>query len=193
MLQRVIERCKQTGYPVIVAAGGEETAPILRICYEAGVLLYTGSEKDVLDRYYQLTRIVEADPVIRVTADCPFVDPTLIKRLVMLYKKHKCDLASVCTGEGARGNGRRVYPDGLDAECITASALGEAWRGAKESYDREHVTPYIWKSSRYNCKTIEPKIDYSGEKWSVDTLGDYTRVCRLWDETGGEVPWFIES
>ena len=94
-----------------------------------------GSEADVLDRYHQAAQEHEAEIIVRLTADCPLLDPDVIDRVVRAFQESGCDYASNTL--------RPTYPDGLDTEVFSRAALDEAWREAKKPVEREHVTPYL--------------------------------------------------
>jgi len=138
---------------VVVAVPMDRANEILRqFCNDNKIALFAGSENDVLDRYYRAAQRFEADPVIRITADCPLVDPPLIERLIQIFKTGKYDHIGVAAGAGAERIGRGRFPDGLDAECFGFSALDRAWRDATDPRDREHVTRYMWNNRKlFRC------------------------------------------
>jgi spore coat polysaccharide biosynthesis protein SpsF (cytidylyltransferase family) len=102
---------------------------------------FVGSETDVLDRYYQCAKEHFADVVIRITADCPFIDPDIIDQAVEYYFRTK--FPYVCFAP----------IDGLDTEVFSFQLLEEAWKKAKEPYDREHVTPYMRRKTKLSIDT----------------------------------------
>jgi len=102
---------------------------------------FIGSESDVLDRYYKCAKANYADVVVRITADCPFIDPDVIDEAVRYY--FKTDFGYVCYAP----------IDGLDVEVFSFKLLEEAWKNAKDKYDREHVTPYIRRKTKLSIDT----------------------------------------
>ena len=102
---------------------------------------FLGNEKDVLDRYYQCAKEHRADVVVRITADCPFIDPDVIDEALEYY--FRTDFGYVCFAP----------IDGLDTEVFSFELLEEAWKKAKDPYDREHVTPYMRKKTKLSIDT----------------------------------------
>jgi glutamate-1-semialdehyde 2,1-aminomutase/spore coat polysaccharide biosynthesis protein SpsF len=121
------------------------TAPaddaIAEFCSARGVACFRGSEADVLDRYYRAACAFGADVVVRITADCPFVDPAIVDRCVGIFWEDNYDYVSNTL--------TIAYPDGMDVEVFSRSCLDQAWREARLSIEREHVTPYIRTSGKF--------------------------------------------
>jgi glutamate-1-semialdehyde 2,1-aminomutase/spore coat polysaccharide biosynthesis protein SpsF len=181
MLGRVIERVKQsrrvTGIVVATAESAADDA-IAQYCMEHGVAYYRGSEADVLDRFYQAAKLHRAETIVRVTADCPLIDPEVIDRVVAAYLTDDCDYASntlICS-----------YPDGLDAEVFSWDALALAWQSARRAADREHVTPYLRSSERFRLRNVE--CDLGGalarQRWCVDDGRDLEFVRAVYARLG---------
>lgn len=160
MLQWVVERTRraQTIDEVIVATTTDPSDdPIETFCYNRNYTFSRGSAHDVLDRYYQAAKTTEADVVVRITADCPLIDPDLVDRTVQAMFSSERNLGSpVDDSQLTIANYQfvtnrlpqpwwRTYPIGLDTEVFTFGALEQAWREAKVSHQREHVTPYFYE------------------------------------------------
>src|SRR5208282_1417599 len=149
MLWHVIQRVKRASLVdrVVVATS---TAPaddvIEKMCQENGVPCYRGSENNVLDRYYHAARAEKAAQVVRITADCPLIDPELIDQVVSRFQTGDLDYAS--------NTMVRTYPDGLDTEVFSFSALERAWHEAVKDSEREHVTPYL-RSDKFRTANVE--------------------------------------
>lgn len=177
MLWHVVHRVRSTPsiQEVVVATTTEPRDQRVRdFCAEAGIACFAGSEADVLDRFYQTALRHRADPVVRITADCPFVDPGVIERVIDTYKTGGYDHVGVVTGAGAAFETQGRFPDGLDAECFSFAALERAWREATSAADREHVTPYIWREpGRFRIGAVRPEQDYSALRWTVDNADDF--------------------
>ena len=136
-----------------------------------GYQVYSGSEDDVLDRYYQAARAAEAKIVVRITGDCPLIDPDLVDAVIGLREDNKADFAS---------NGHPpTFPDGLDVGVCTFDALATAWREATSAYDREHVTPFISDSKRFRKVSIQNAVDLSSLRWTVDDPEDLEVVSAV--------------
>jgi glutamate-1-semialdehyde 2,1-aminomutase/spore coat polysaccharide biosynthesis protein SpsF len=174
MLERVLLRLARSRLvgEVIVGTSYEETDD--RIAETAEALrfkVFRGSETDVLDRYYRAAQSVEAEIVVRITGDCPFVDPKIVDRVVDRFLTADCDYASntlICT-----------YPDGLDVEVFSFAALEGAWLNGRRSTDREHVTPYIRNSGRFRLRNVESDLGISTRhlRWTVDDADDLKFAC----------------
>lgn len=183
MLGWVVRRARLAGLvdEVVVAtttAPGDE--PIVDECRQLAVAWFRGSEHDVVERYHRAAEAYRADVVVRITADCPLIDPEVTDRVIRAFLQHRPDYASNTL--------RRTYPRGLDTEVFTAAALGRACHEATEPYQRTHVTPYIYQHPecfRLLAVTLPPlEEDLSGHRWTVDSWADlhfvravYGRIC----------------
>ncbi len=168
VLERVLNRVRRVALAdgVLVATTSQPADnAIVSECRRLAVDVFRGSETDVLDRYYNAAQQARADAVLRVTADCPFVDPVLLDELLRSFLAHRPDYASNCLV--------RTYPCGLDAEIITHAALSRAWREAILSHQRAHVTPYIYENpSKFQLLSVTAEEDWSKFRWTVDTAED---------------------
>lgn len=167
---------------IVVATSDEITdQPIYEFCRQNNISCYRGSLNDVLDRFYQAAREYRADTVIRITGDCPCVDPELVTQLINLFRQDNYDYACIATGAGAIFDKRR-FPNGLDAECFRFESLEKAWRETTEAADREHVTPYIWRNKDiFKCGSLKPDKDYSNIRLSVDHREDFELVTEIFE------------
>jgi spore coat polysaccharide biosynthesis protein SpsF (cytidylyltransferase family) len=138
---------------------------VAALAERSGVGVVRGSEQDVLDRFRAGARQLGAELVVRVTADCPLVDPELIGRLLAFREREGLDYAAIPTG-GIPGV--RCFPDGLDTEVFTADALDIAWREATSAPDREHVSLLIKRDARFRRAFLESDVDLARERWTVD-------------------------
>lgn len=169
MLERVVNRVRRSFLidELIVATTVEpQDEATVSECRRIGVRVFRGSENDVLDRYYQAAQQeAGADAVVRITADCPFIDPHLIDELLRTFSAHRPDYASNCMV--------RSYPRGLDTEVMTVQALARAWREASMPYQRTHVTPYLWENpDTFKLFSMADLDDHSDLRWTVDTEED---------------------
>ena len=149
MLWHVVERVRQARAvdQVIVAtsvAAADDT--LAEYCKGAGVPVFRGSENDVLDRYYQAARAHGVATVVRITADCPFIDPGIIDRAIAKYRESGADYVTNTLQRG--------FPDGLDTEVFSFAALERAWKEAQRETEREHVTPYIRLSGCFDVQGV---------------------------------------
>jgi spore coat polysaccharide biosynthesis protein SpsF len=177
MLWQIVRRLQWAESPCHIVVATSDLAqdePIRAMCEGHGIDCFAGSEHDVLDRFYRAAVRSQGDPLIRITADCPFVDPQLVDRLVSFYVAGAFTHAAVATGAGALYLEGGRFPDGLDAECFSFSALETAWREAADPVEREHVTPYIWRNKeRFRCGLMTSDVDCSEMRWTVDNQEDF--------------------
>ncbi len=136
-----------------------------------GYRVYRGSENDVLDRYRHAAEMAEADVVVRVTGDCPLIDPAVVDEVVRLRVTDGVDYASNTITP--------TYPDGLDTEAFSRAALETAWREATSPYDREHVTPFLKTSPQFTRSNLVTAVDRSADRWTVDEPEDLDVVSRV--------------
>ena len=172
VLEYVVERVSRAKHikKVIVATSvNEADLKIAELLDDRGVSFYRGSENDVLDRFYRAALECGAEHLVRITADCPLADPVLIDSIIERYFASGADYCS---------NTLEVtYPDGLDAEVFSFKALSDAWKNAKLTSEREHVTPYIYKHpERFKLESFKYAEDLSGKRWTVDEKTDFMFV-----------------
>jgi glutamate-1-semialdehyde 2,1-aminomutase/spore coat polysaccharide biosynthesis protein SpsF len=153
---------------------------IADFCIACGISCFRGSESDVLDRYYRAASMFAADAVVRVTADCPFIDPKIVERGVTLFLEHGYDYVSNTL--------TITYPDGMDTEVFSRACLDEAWRAAQLPAEREHVTPYIRTSGNFRLGAFTCDIPLpaccAGLRLSVDEPRDLQFAAALLSRLG---------
>ena len=149
---------------------------IARVCADAGISVARGSLEDVLDRYWQAAATVQGvQHVVRLTADCPLADWRVIDACVELHLSRGAAYTS--------NSVQRSFPKGLDVEVIALPALERAWREASDPYDREHVTPYLYRNpNRFDLAFLLDSRDRSTWRWTVDTPEDFQMVEAVYEE-----------
>jgi len=166
LIARMIERVRaaRTIVRVVVATpAGPADAPLRKVVEGLGVACFTGSEDDVLARFAAAATAFGADPIVRLTADCPLIDPALVDRCVERFLAGPCDYVAL----------GGTFPDGLDTEVVAAEALARAHAEARLPSEREHVTPYIWKHpARFRCAAVEFPEPAGEQRWTVDEPRD---------------------
>jgi spore coat polysaccharide biosynthesis protein SpsF len=175
VLSHVIERCKHIpDVSKVVVATTLENSDLV-IADEAvrhGASYYRGSESHVLCRYYEAAKRERADVIIRITSDCPLLDPVLVQRLIEHFKASGCDYARI---------GLDVFPRGLDAEIFTMEALAFAYRHAISDFDKEHVTTFIQQNPQYfKCEVYREQEDNAGYRLTLDTIEDWELIERIY-------------
>ncbi len=214
MLGRVVTRVARAHLidEVLVATTTDGVDdPVVRFCASRGIRYFRGSQYDVLDRYYQASVTAQAETVVRITADCPVIDPGLIDDVVASLIPGKVEDA------GRSGSGqlvvphfaanrlpppwKRTYPIGLDVEACTFDALARAWREASEPQQREHVMPYLYEGVVWHSAGSGPKVgetprgfsvilldndlDLGDYRWTVDTSEDLDFICEVYGRFKG--------
>jgi len=178
MLWHVIERVKRARLVdavVVATTEKREDSVVEKIAKECGVECFRGSEEDVLDRYYRAAERFGADVVVRITADCPLIDPELIDRAIELFLSGNFDYVSNTLPP--------TYPDGLDVEVFSFNALEKAWRMARMASEREHVTPYIRNHPEiFTLGNLKSEVDLSHMRWTVDRIEDLEFVREVYRE-----------
>jgi spore coat polysaccharide biosynthesis protein SpsF len=168
VLARVVERLRRSrGIGELLVATTDRPADeaIVDECRRCSVPVWRGDQDDVLDRYYGAAQSVRAEIVVRITSDCPLIDPEITDKTVAAFLEAHADYAS---------NGlQRTYPRGLDTEVMTFDALARAWAQARNTYEREHVTPYIYQHpDEFRLLSVTGETDYSSHRWTLDTPED---------------------
>jgi spore coat polysaccharide biosynthesis protein SpsF len=185
MLSRVIERVRRIpGLSEVVVATtlGPEDEAIVEECGRIGAAVFRGSENDVLDRYYGACKEHEADAVVRITSDCPLVDPVESGKVIDAFLAQEADLAP--------NDIKATYPIGLGTEVVARKALHLAWSQATKPYERQHVTPYIYQhAEQFRLINVESPVDYSSLRWTVDTPADLEFVRAVYARLKVDFDW----
>lgn len=164
-----IQNCKLIDEMVIATTTLGEDDKIDEYAKKMGITCFRGSTKDVLDRYYQCAKKFSFSKIVRITADCPLIDPTLVDQVVGKFKSEICDYATNFIP--------RTFPQGTDTEVFSFTALEKAWKNAKKPSEREHVTPFIYNNKdKFRISTIIYSKNISNLKWTIDRLEDLKLV-----------------
>ena len=175
MLEILIKRLQRLRYAdavIIATTMDPKDDVIVKRGNKAGVFFYRGDENDVLQRYYEAAKQNGLDVIVRITSDCPFSDPDLIDALIMTFLQKKVDYLSNTLV--------RTYPRGFDIEVFSFKALELAHLNASLSYQREHVTPYIYEN--LNHASFIGDEDSSPFRVTVDTPEDFKLVKLIFEE-----------
>jgi spore coat polysaccharide biosynthesis protein SpsF len=167
---------------VVVVPDTAKDEPLRRLCAGRGIPCVAGSEHDVLDRFHAALAVHPARRILRITADCPLVDAGVVSRLLALHAEAGADHAAVVTGALPPAPGLRRFPDGLDAEVLTSESLETAWAEAEDPYEREHVTPFVWRRpERFRLVRLEAEEDLGDERWTIDHPEDLAFVRAVYE------------
>ena len=163
-----LSRSREIDQIIVATSIDERNKPLADYVSSLGYTCETGSEHDVLDRYFQAARKHGADVVVRITGDCPLVDPALVDEVIRGFKAARGDYFSNIDPP--------TYPDGLDIEVFTFVALEKAASQAKSPHEREHVTPYLRENPSMTRSGVRNEHDLSALRWTVDEPSDFTLV-----------------
>ena len=186
VLDHVLRRCLAIAGADIVCCAIPESAdsdPVADEARRIGVEVFRGSERDVLDRYWRAARALKADVVVRVTSDCPLLDPAVAAEVLALHAREGADYAC--------NNMPPTWPHGLDCEALTFAWLERAAREATAPYDREHVTPYVREHPDSRKANLPcPVAGVAKHRWTLDTPADLEFLRALFPRLpAGSAAW----
>lgn len=180
VLEQVINRVKKSKYinKIIVATTTNKTDDKIEIlCKNLQINCFRGSEDNVLSRYYEAATKYGTDLIVRITSDCPCIDPEILDELIEKHLNEKNDYTS--------NSLVRTFPHGLDCEIFLYKVLKEAYENAKERFEFEHVTPYVYKINKNKYKIgqllLNKNKEYSKIRITLDTKEDYILLCEVYD------------
>lgn len=158
---------------IIIATTDNGTErPIIELCQTLNITVFRGSEDDVLARYYHAAQAFQVGLVVRITSDCPLMDPRVVDEVVDFYLANQQKFDYVTN--------RESYPTGMDVEVFPAVCLKEAFEKASLAYEREHVTPYFYTHpEKYRIGYYHFKYNARHYRWTVDTPEDFDLISRL--------------
>jgi spore coat polysaccharide biosynthesis protein SpsF len=175
ILSHVFNRCTAIkGIDAVCFAIPEAASsdPVAAEASRLGAMISRGSELDVLKRYNQAAQQPKADTIMRVTSDCPLIDPVVAGQVLKLFNKGNCKFAT--------NNSPPSWPHGLDCEVFSSSLLEEAAAKATKPYEREHVTPWMRNANpNVSVANFAAPQDWHKHRWTLDTLDDYTFFRKL--------------
>lgn len=170
-----LRRAENVDRIAVATTVNDSDQPVADLCRDLGVMVFRGAEKDVLRRYYEAALEFQADVVVRITADCPLLDPAVADRVIRYFLTHpEADYASNVL--------QRTYPRGLDTEVLSFSALERCHLQAVRPEDREHVTLYIRNNpGLFKTVNVAQSRDLSHLRWTVDTADDFRFISRVFE------------
>jgi spore coat polysaccharide biosynthesis protein SpsF len=187
VLEHVIRRLKRTKSlkKIIVATTeNKEDDDIVEIAKKEKVAYFRGSENDVLSRYYHAARKNSIDIIVRITSDCPCIDPQIVDSIIEEHIQSNTDYSSNTL--------KRTFPHGLDVEVFNFNILEQTYHEACEDFEKEHVTPFIYRSGNFNIHNIEAPSENNrpGIRVTLDTKEDYIALCAVYDFLYSANPFF---
>ena len=168
-----LSKAKEIDRIILATSIDQSNDPLVKYIQELGYFCFRGSENDVLDRYLQAAKTVGADAVVRITGDCPLIDPSLVDKVVSLFREKNVDYFSNISPP--------TYPDGLDVEVFTVSALERASSQTSNKAHHEHVTSFIRESGLFVTDGIAHIENLSFLRWTVDEQVDYEVVKNIFE------------
>ena len=180
MLARVVRRAQRASAlsEVTVACSAlSQDDVIVEECERLGIRSFRGSDDDVLDRYHGAASAFAPDAIVRITSDCPLIEPEIVDTVMNAF---------LCSGADYASNTiDRSYPRGLDTEVFKKSCLDRAWKEAREQHQRVHVTPYLYEMPQvFKNIQVRGETDLSDMRWTVDTKEDYEFVSAIYSHFG---------
>ena len=184
-----LKRSKRIDEIIIATSENIENDRIREFCIEESISNYSGCENDVLDRFYQANKIIaigNEDSIVRITADCPLIDPEIIDRVIEMHKDKKADYTSNVI--------KPSFPDGLDCEVMGFSALTDSWINAKLKSEREHVTLYIKNHPElFHIESLENDVNLSSLRWTLDEPEDYILIKEIYKNLYKDTKGFVTA
>ncbi len=170
-----IKRSRNVEQIILATTDNDSDKILLDIAEKFKIIGFAGDEDDVLERFFDAATSFSADPIVRITGDCPLVDPELLDIMIQIFLENKYDYISNTI--------ERTFPDGLDIEIFSFDALKKTHRQAKWSSEREHVTPFIVKNQDlFRVYSYRNKQDLSNLRWCVDEEDDLLMVKQIFHE-----------
>ncbi len=188
LLEYLMERLKQVREAdelAVLTTTQPDDDQIMAFCQQRGILCYRGPEEDVLTRYHQIAIQRHPDAIVRITADCPLIDPDIVDQVIRSYRE------TFPTYDYLSNSLIRTYPSGLDTEIFSFQALNRAFQEAKEPAEREHVTLYFYRHpEQFHLKNIASPILLGHHRWTVDTLDDFILIRLILEHLYPSSPLF---
>ena len=175
VLEFVLNQCKESkllDIMIIATTNKIDDQEIVKVVKKLGFDYFCGNESDVLDRYYKCAKKFKSKHIMRITSDCPLIDPTVIDKVIKKYQSGKFDYVSTSPPQ--------TFPWGISVEIFSFKALKNIWKNAKIPSEREHVTPYFYKNpKKFKIFVVKNKIQLTNIRISVDRKNDLTLVRKV--------------
>lgn len=166
-----LRQAKEANEVVILTSTHPADDAIVEFCKQKEVLCYRGPEDDVLARYQQVAIERQPDAIVRITSDCPLIDPEITDMVIKTYRN------AYPTFDYVSNTLKHTFPRGLDTEIFSLQALDNAFKNGQLSEEREHVTPYLYRHPElFNLANVASDINLSKYRWTVDTIEDFTLI-----------------
>ena len=163
--------CTKVKNLVIATTTNQEDDEIEKFANDNSVNIFRGKEKDVLDRYFQCAKKYSFATIVRITADCPLIDPQIVDKVIEKFFSGNYDFATNTL--------TRTFPIGTDVEVFSFSALNRAWENTQLPSEREHVTPYLRKEENFKIINVENDKNISNLRLTVDRIEDFQLIKQI--------------
>lgn len=185
-----LQRVEEASDVIVVTTDKATDDAVVELCDDLGISSFRGSEDNVLERYDLAAMEFDVDTVVRVTGDCPLIDPSIVDKVISIF--HSDEHAKFVTNSPEEHKGeRRTYPRGMDVEVFSIMSLTEAYNEAKSAEDLEHVTAFFRSNrKRYPCSLVQSSVDRSQYRLTVDTAEDFELVRRILESLYPKNPRF---
>ena len=172
LLER-LAKSKRIDQIILATSTAPGNKPLVDHVRGLGYMVFQGSENNVLERYYQAAKEAQADVVVRITGDCPLIDPKLVDKILAAYEEKAVDYMSNTRPPS--------YPDGLDTAVFSFASLVQCYQNASSDFEKEHVVPYIRESGEFSLGNVSNPVDCSDQRWTVDELHDFEVVTNIFE------------
>ena len=185
VLEIMLDRLKDFKNNIIIATTNDGTQkPIVELCKKLDIKYYEGNTNNVLSRYYQSAlkfNVEENDIIVRCTSDCPLIDSSILMQTISYFEKNNCDYASASQASG--------FPRGMDTEVFRFKLLKKTYFNAITNYEKEHVTPYIYKTikNELNIQLLKNSKDHSRYRLTLDEIDDYIAIKEIYFKLNNRV------
>ena len=176
VLIKRLKKSKKVKNIIVATTKQKEDDKIVKFCVSNSLKYFRGSKNNVLMRYYEASKKYKEKNIIRITSDCPLIDPVILDKMIIEFKKKNLDYLSNTYPEPS------TYPDGMDIEIFTYRSLELANKYAKKKSEKEHVTVYIRKQKKFKILRTDLTKNKSNYRLTVDYLKDYNLFKNLIDE-----------
>ena len=163
--------CSKVKNLVIATTTNQEDDEIEKFANNNSINVFRGKEKDVLDRYFQCAKKYSFSTIVRITADCPLIDPQIVDKVIEQFFSENYDFATNTL--------TRTFPIGTDVEVFSFSALNKAWENAQLPSEREHVTPYFHNKENFKIINVENDKNISNLRLTVDRIEDFELIKQI--------------
>jgi len=180
-----LRQVKEADEIVILTTTNKADDQIVTFCEAQNVLFFRGDEEDVLARYYHAALERRPDAIVRITSDCPLIDPEIVDQVIRAFRYAKPPVDYISNTL------QLTFPRGLDVEIFSFKALQEAFLKAREAYEREHVTVYLYRHPKqFKLQNISSPIPLAHHRWTVDTLEDFQLIKLILEALYQTQPYF---